>query len=392
MTIMKSIKKINSIASTLLLVVMCFMFAACPEPDSDKDSGLKGWYLDLSSVAKQSDFDEINEAIRNQEVLKSYKNYDYVASRDLFIDNDGRYSDTDSYFGRLRFSIQSFINVVRILDDQTLVFYIGYLYEDGASSDEALYSFYAGSIFGNMTYYGTSSYYTYAKVDNKLIVSNGDIYTITSSGLIKDGSSALWSKYNPKKGNTGDNNNQGSNQTTGTIRGHKYVDLGLSVKWATCNIGADSPEEFGDYFAWGETSTKSEYTSDNSVTYGTNFSDIAGNSNYDAARVNWGGSWRLPTKAECRELKEECTWTWTTKGGHNGYKVVGPNDNSIFLPAAGYRDGTSLYRAGEYGDYWSSTSGESSTQSAYYLNFYSGGHDVDWYYRSYGRTVRPVSE
>ena len=180
---------------------MGFIFATCSDSDSDSsgNSGLKGWYLNLNSVAKQSDFDEINKAIRNKEVLTSYKYNEYVASRDLFINSDGSYSDSDSHFGRLRFSIKSFINVVRILDDNTLLFYVGYLYEDGSDAGEELYSFYAGSIFGNMTYYGSPTYYTYAKVGNKLIVSNGDIYTVTSNGLIKDGSSALWSKYVPQK-------------------------------------------------------------------------------------------------------------------------------------------------------------------------------------------------
>lgn len=193
--------KIKHLASTLVLIVMGFMFATCSDSDSDssRNDGLKGWYLDMNSVAKEADFDEINKAIRNKEVLTSYKYNEYVASRDLFINSDGSYSDSDSHFGRLRFSIKSFINVVRILDDNTLLFYVGYLYEDGSDAGEELYSFYAGSIFGQMTYYGTPSYYTYAKVDNKLIVSNGDIYTVTSNGLIKDGSSDLWSKYEPNK-------------------------------------------------------------------------------------------------------------------------------------------------------------------------------------------------
>lgn len=193
--------KIKHLASTLVLIVMGFMFATCSDSDSDssRNGGLKGWYLDMNSVAKEADFDEINKAIRNKEVLTSYKYNEYVASRDLFINSDGSYSDSDSHFGRLRFSIKSFINVVRILDDNTLLFYVGYLYEDGSDAGEELYSFYAGSIFGQMTYYGTPTYYTYAKVDNKLIVSNGNIYTVTSNGLIKDGSSDLWSKYEPNK-------------------------------------------------------------------------------------------------------------------------------------------------------------------------------------------------
>lgn len=193
--------KIKHLASTLVLIVMGFMFATCSDSDSDssRNGGLKGWYLDMNSVAKEADFDEINKAIRNKEVLTSYKYNEYVASRDLFINSDGSYSDSDSHFGRLRFSIKSFINVVRILDDNTLLFYVGYLYEDGSDAGEELYSFYVGSIFGQMTYYGTPSYYTYAKVDNKLIVSNGNIYTVTSNGLIKEGSSELWSKYEPNK-------------------------------------------------------------------------------------------------------------------------------------------------------------------------------------------------
>uniref|UniRef100_UPI0025B2398C PEGA domain-containing protein n=2 Tax=uncultured Muribaculum sp. TaxID=1918613 RepID=UPI0025B2398C len=87
--------------------------------------------------------------------------------------------------------------------------------------------------------------------------------------------------------------------TTGnTINGHEYVDLGLSVKWAACNVGASSPEDYGNYYAWGETATKAEYTESNSKTYGKTMGDISGNPQYDAARANWGGTWRLPTKAE----------------------------------------------------------------------------------------------
>ncbi len=180
-------------------------------------------------------------------------------------------------------------------------------------------------------------------------------------------------------------------QTSGYINGHEYVDLGLSVKWATCNVGASSPSGYGNYYAWGETSTKSEYWNDNSATYGKNMSDIRGNYSYDAARANWGGTWRLPTKSECEELKDRCTWTWTTQGGHNGYKVKGPNGNTIFLPAAGFRYGASLYYAGEYGRFWSSTP-DSDSYYACYLDFDSSYRYVDWGHRYYGFSVRPVSE
>lgn len=202
MTKLKSLQKI-----ALLLVVgitLCAVYGCDDDIDENNStSGLNGWYTNLSSLAKQSDFYEINKAIRNNEVLSSYhyggKKHEYIASRDLFINSEGIYSDTAANLGRLRFSVSSVINVIRILDDNTLLFYIGYLCEDGVNAGEALYSFYAGSIFGQMTYYGTPTYYTYARVDNKLIVSNGDIYTVTSGGLIRDGSSSLWSKYDPKK-------------------------------------------------------------------------------------------------------------------------------------------------------------------------------------------------
>ncbi len=180
--------------------------------------------------------------------------------------------------------------------------------------------------------------------------------------------------------------------TTGTINGHQWVDLGLSVKWATCNVGASSPSDYGNYYAWGETRTKSEYTMDNCSTYGINIGDISGDSRYDAARANWGGTWRLPTQAEMQELIDKCTWTWTSQGGRNGYRVTGPNGSSIFLPAAGYRYGSSLNVAGDYGYYWSSPPFESAARIACSLYFVSSDHSLDWYYRYSGQSVRPVSD
>ena len=178
------------------------------------------------------------------------------------------------------------------------------------------------------------------------------------------------------------------------INGHEYVDLGLpsGLKWATCNVGASLPEEYGDYYAWGEIETKSEYIEDNSKTHGKSMSDISGNAMYDVARSKWGGSWRLPTEKELEELKNNCKWEWTTQNGKKGCKVTGPNGNSIFLPAAGFRGGSSLYLAGEYGYCWSSPPHESIDDYAYTLYFYSSSHGVDSGNRSNGLSVRPVSE
>ena len=182
---------------------------------------------------------------------------------------------------------------------------------------------------------------------------------------------------------------------------YEAVDLGLSVKWASCNVGADSPEEYGDYFAWGETTTKLSYSSDNSVTDGLSISalesrgiiDANGNltAAYDAATANWGDEWRMPTLDEMRELIDKCTWEWTTQNGVNGRKVTGPNGNSIFLPASGGRNEESLYPAGSYGRYWSA-SPHSNIGYAYYLLFDDGYYDWDYDPRCFGLAVRPVTE
>lgn len=182
-------------------------------------------------------------------------------------------------------------------------------------------------------------------------------------------------------------------RTHGSINGHEYIDLGLpsGLKWATCNVGATSPEDYGDYYAWGDIKIKSSYTENNSVAYGKNIDDIGGDSQYDAARVNWEGSWRLPTKEELQELKDECTWKWIRQNGVDGYNVTGPNGNSIFLPAAGGRRDSSLYGAEEYGYYWSSSPDESNRNYAYYLYLNSKYYRLNWNTRSCGRSVRPVT-
>ena len=190
------------------------------------------------------------------------------------------------------------------------------------------------------------------------------------------------------------------------------VDLGLSVYWGTTNIGASKPEDYGDYYAWGETEPKESY-SWSTYKYGTsssgpffkyNTSDSYGTVDNktvlepedDVARVKLGGEWRMPTDAEWTELRTKCTWTWTTNYNGTGVKgqiVTATNGNSIFLPAAGYRRDTKLYDAGSYGYYWSSSLNTDKPSIAWYVNFNSGTvRRRDYGYRSYGQSVRPVSE
>lgn len=204
--------------------------------------------------------------------------------------------------------------------------------------------------------------------------------------------------------------NGSTSGTTGTENGYGYEDLGLSVKWATCNVGANNPEDYGDYFEWGETTTKDTY---NWITYkycngsSSTLTKYCNNSSYgsngftdnktqlelsdDAARANWGGAWRMPTDAEWTELREQCTWTWTTQNGVYGRKVTSKtNGNSIFLPAAGYRDYSSLIYAGSGGRYWSSSLGTDYPYYAWGVYFDSGDVDRSSGNRYYGRSVRPV--
>ena len=199
------------------------------------------------------------------------------------------------------------------------------------------------------------------------------------------------------------------------IDGHAYVDLGLlsGTLWATTNVGADSPEEYGDYFAWGETTPQSDnayswksykwcngsydtmtkYCTNSS--YGNNgFTDgkTELDANDDAARANWGGDWRMPTSAEFEELINNTENEWTTQNNVAGYKFTSKtNGNSIFLPAAGIRWYGNLSGTGSNGNYWSSSLDESCPTNAWHLRCYSGW-DVGTYNNSRddGLSVRPV--
>ena len=195
-------------------------------------------------------------------------------------------------------------------------------------------------------------------------------------------------------------------ETTVSFRGrahiNDYVDLGLpsGTKWATCNVGANAPEEYGDYFAWGETTPKDTY---NWSTYqygdGDTFTKYTGSDGLttllpedDAATANWGSGWRMPTKAEWQELYNNTTVTWTTQNGVNGRLFTASNGNSLFLPAAGDRWGDVLYETGIWGYYWSSSLNTDNPDYALNFDFLSGGYGMNTYYRYAGFTVRPVRE
>ena len=206
------------------------------------------------------------------------------------------------------------------------------------------------------------------------------------------------------------NNNTPTNPTNPTTG--EWVDLGLpsGLLWYSVNIGAAAPEHYGDYYAWGETATKETYnwsayryatvdadghlqtlTKYNTpVTYGTIDNKTTLEASDDVATAVLGSGARIPTEAEWQELLDNTTAEWTTQNGVNGRKFTAANGSSLFLPAAGYRFGSSLGRDGAYGGYWSSSLDESDPLGAWNMRFDSDRQDVDNYGRSYGRSVRAV--
>ncbi len=185
-------------------------------------------------------------------------------------------------------------------------------------------------------------------------------------------------------------NEKGENSNN-TIQGHEYVDLGLSVKWATCNVGASQSHEYGNYYAYSKTHTKDKSTKDDNQTYNTSMDDISGNPGYNVVTANWGDLWRLPTNEEIDELINKCTWQWMKQNDVNGFKVTGPNGNSIFLPAAGHYNEASPCNVGKKGYYLTSSSSNLLYLSRAYRFISSGNYiSLDWHQDEY--TIRPVSD
>ena len=196
--------------------------------------------------------------------------------------------------------------------------------------------------------------------------------------------------------------------------GRAWVDLGLpsGTKWATCNVGANEPEDYGDYFAWGETEKKDDYSkskykfySPNSYgtlkltkyctvsSYGTVDDKTELEPEDDAATVNWGNGWQMPSAEQMAELYDDryTTTSWTNQKGINGWLIVSKkNDNRIFLPAAGYKDGMTPKYESEWGHYWSRTLNTNGCNEGSYLDFYSAQLYLSYTFRYEGLSVRPV--
>lgn len=200
--------------------------------------------------------------------------------------------------------------------------------------------------------------------------------------------------------------NEYSTKPDATPAGVEAVDLGLSVKWANLNLGADAPSAAGDYYAFGETEPKEEYFWDNYKYSNGSFDTLTKyctnpesgtvdnkdilESDDDVANVKWGGDWRIPTDAEWTELREECSWKWSTQDGVKGYIVYGTNGNSIFLPAAGTNNYDGLVGVGVHGGYWSRSIREIFSYSAYCVRFNMDNIFRVYHNRNRGLSIRAV--
>ena len=212
----------------------------------------------------------------------------------------------------------------------------------------------------------------------------------------------------PNNGGGGGNSGGGGG---GGLNGHTYVDLGLpsGTLWATCNVGADTPDGYGDYFAWGETAPKNTYNWRTYKYCNGNYDQLTkycDRSDYgyngftdnlttllpedDAATANWGNGWCMPTSGQWMELYQNTTMDWTTQNGVNGRRFTASNGSSLFLPAAGWRWDDELTFAGSYGNYWLSSLYTANPRHAWGFNFNSVNYGMSYYYRFVGQPVRPV--
>ncbi len=194
------------IMKRIVCIFICLCCIACGK-ESISTSSLKGWYTDLSSIARTSSFNRINQAIASNECIYTTgysHDYDYYATPELFFDDNGMWNSSDAHYGTCRFlpNPGCYISAINILNKNTIVVYFAHLWKpDKVSGQSGIVGrVYAGPYFGELVYYSDSPrYYSYTVLDNKLVVSNGDIYTVTSNGLIKDGSNVLLSKYDPSQ-------------------------------------------------------------------------------------------------------------------------------------------------------------------------------------------------
>jgi len=183
---------------------------------------------------------------------------------------------------------------------------------------------------------------------------------------------------------------------TGKVGTHEWVDMGLpsGTRWATCNVDATKPEQRGKHYAWGEITTKTTYTQGISKYHKKDVADFSGNKAHDVATAKWGKGWRMPTREEFDELLYYCNWRYVQKGGVWGSEITSPTTkNTIFLPCAGFKDEAKHENTSGNGLYWTSTPRRDEWNSGAYMYQFGGGlGEISTGERSYGYTIRPVTD
>lgn len=315
------------------------------------------------------------------------ENTTYYYCAYLLVDGKYTYGVVRTFTTAKSYSIQT-LKAINVKESSVVL--SGSVSGISGSSSNCQYGFYYG--IGSKPYENGQSVHVGSNTDGN--------YTYSLTGL-KDNTTYYYCAYLSVDGAYfyGEVQSFTTEKKKDEITPGQMVDLGLSVKWASWNVGASCPEETGGYYTWGELHEKSDYTMDTDQYYdqinnewifiGKNISGTQ----YDVARAQWGGNWRMPTKAEVKELVEKCTWTWTTYNGVDGQKVTGLNGNSIFLPVTGMRNGKGLEGQWTSGWYWSGTLSEFHDISVHYLYFKNGTVDCSsGTCRYYGLSIRPVSE
>ncbi len=263
---------------------------------------------------------------------------------------------------------------------------------------------------------------SYTSAANAYFSTNSTCVTVTSNGYVTAVSPGtayvtLYSKISANspsclvtvtEDSSGSGNTGNGNTNTNTESPGEAIDLGLSVLWASCNVGASNPEEYGDFYAWGETKTKTIYDFDHYVVdedgcwtekdpmYDKEYGVIwpIEETKFDVANVKWGSGWRMPTVLEIEELKDKCTWTVSTQNNVKGLKFKGPNENTIFIPFAGGYDGSYYHSDGSQFELWCSDVVQNTKlKCAYCLSYYSQGNlNLEYSRRNYGLSIRPVKD
>lgn len=356
----------------LFSVIFFSIFTAC-ESDSNGENGLVGRYWAQCEYQMEQLIDKVDNAEPFWELWDEHGKANYNCMGEMFYFVNSNTVHVINYVG------------LKSYPDEGWGYYDDLLFTLTYGDDTVYY-------WGNLT---EPSICSYEILDGKLyIYSNSDIdqYNLVDGGFVLNGGSILYESMEIKDKIIKEN------PKTKITEGQK-VDLGLSVKWAGWNIGADSPEEYGGFYGWGEVVQRQTYSE---YYYGCDWGNLSkmdiGGTEYDVATVKWGDGWRIPSRDDLAELIKECEWSLIRYKGAYGAKVTGPNGNSIFLPFPGYKSGNRHIYEKESAMYWLSESDSIVSTVKYgqtlFMTMLGNSYHAEWYFcfTYFGCSVRAVCD